>query len=1248
MTEQEEPLETDQPAGLGFRVEISSATIDGVDLWASSQHQKVGEPGEEEHVPPHEEHSLTWKCGYLSEKSIKFDERGKEWEGTLEGGLVEAVNEILNVSTRVGLMVRVVGNVEEKAAADKGKPPAKGKGGKPAAPEATKAEGEWAEKGSFDVCWGREMVMQSSIETTFSLSFKYESTLSHIPPEGGHEEQVGGEGTEPKTSKRVHEVSVKFHITLLDGYLLSKEEIATGCFLTFRSDGIFSLPPALTPAGFPDEAPEEKGKEIFDYILMVSVPVSMEKEKSYAWRFGRWMKSLEPKGGESEDDDEKEEKERGTGESAMISFKPSGNCVAPDDGSLVVFLPKDVRNAWAARIEHSANGKSVKKSGGAAVGSFPVFSFFRKVRRPPHPETWVDGNRQVFMAEGVLDGARDLIRPGKKTVSQAIRLHRVKHDVSLFLCSDEERVNLHDEAESKDVKKGGKGGKDAKGAAPSTASDAPKILHVDDSLILSEESTPQEVSEKDPFAMNETYCDVKMEMSRSFLPSVDERPRPSISPTDLVMMKEEGEKEEKKKATPAGLDAFDDFGEEINILARDVMLSYGSILKDASVPLEERRRLLMFELNNHGKFFEMKERLKRAVVRIVREKMDVSVLEKDKEAFLNTLYIDLVKRMRMKLSEEIFGSLSKTREDQQSQPRPESSSSSGEVEADDLLPAQQQALRNDKKEKELLKRAEQHAFHDNLSAADKAYVDRIALQNFSDRRKLPLLWVDYAAFQLHSHQKAKAEACLREALTLDMTCAPAMLMYGMFLMNEERHAEAEVMLQALADLEPERECVWELLWLLYDFYLEDSEKAHFCEKQWESLTHVPFLLHDVKSEGKEQGAPFGGKRSGKMAVRAEVVGLLLSHRLLGIAERYLEEMSGEDEEEDDEEEEEADEVEEEEEEARRRRQEQETMTLWDKMREKDSRVLKQSDRLLAQAQLFFYREEYERAKEIASSVISSDVKNIDAWELMGDLYHKHKHDQLTECIEAYEAVLSILHQIEQQDAEEGAEMKKKYIGVFYRLGECYFLNSDYEHAKDDLLVFCKHFPTAIGFRLLAMTLVNLGELDTAILVYEESNRLDPEDAETWLRMSETFLSMKSYSSARLCLMNARRCGFGRLGVESVPSNWTGELEDVFGVLERFIAAGRLEEGKEILQWVEDDGLFESEQKNVDQTLLGVIRAWWMTIRAEVAFREQDTEQCSEWAAQALTLFEDVGVMQAESRSSKIREKANGLLRACNA
>uniref|UniRef100_A0A8C9SKD8 Cilia and flagella associated protein 70 n=1 Tax=Scleropages formosus TaxID=113540 RepID=A0A8C9SKD8_SCLFO len=275
---------------------------------------------------------------------------------------------------------------------------------------------------------------------------------------------------------------------------------------------------------------------------------------------------------------------------------------------------------------------------------------------------------------------------------------------------------------------------------------------------------------------------------------------------------------------------------QINSVTGQILEQYqqlfGAALVSGSQPLdlaaqEQRKTQLIGELNYSGKYFAFKEQIKHSVVRIAREKMLRTEAFTDQEqlqGFLSQLYVFLVDEMHVALNKILSVDAP---EDQPGSP---------------LNCAQ---LKHFALEAQL---------NQDYQLAATYYQERIA----RDSRD-PGHWFDYGVFHLLTKDYLKAEECLRQAVSVNQSHVPSLLMCGILAEMAGHFEEAETFIERATRVAPTSVTAWTLFGLFYEGQ-ENAIQAEMAfleaNKQLKTTPVKTMLINsETKTETHKEGVP---------------------------------------------------------------------------------------------------------------------------------------------------------------------------------------------------------------------------------------------------------------------------------------------------------------------------------------------------------------------------------------------------------
>ncbi|XP_048057772.1 cilia- and flagella-associated protein 70 [Megalobrama amblycephala] len=518
---------------------------------------------------------------------------------------------------------------------------------------------------------------------------------------------------------------------------------------------------------------------------------------------------------------------------------------------------------------------------------------------------------------------------------------------------------------------------------------------------------------------------------------------------------------------PAGAErAVQEYQSQIASVAAQVLDQYQQLFGNAFMPggkpldpvlQEQRKTQLLGELNCSGKYFAFKEQMKYSVVRIVREKMLRTEAFSDPEqlqAFLSQLYVFLVDEMHVSLNK----SLSVDSQDTHHEP---------------LLSCAQ--LKHFAKEAQLNK--------DYQLAAQ--YYQECLVRDRSD----PSHWFDYGAFYMLTDDLLKAEECFQQALSIEQTHIPSLLMCGVLSDMNERYEDAETFFERATGVEPNNVVAW----TLFGVFCQAQDKVfqaemafreankHFISIMQNGQSSRPKVTSETQSgqeknqkdetseipagktektggdtdEGAvhEEGIPQNREESKQevqhhlspssvqTTIFMDTVWFLLHNYALQMAQR----------------------------------------TLALELLSPDRGTI--SSYHLALAQLQLLRGEHDSAEASLKEALADNFQNPDIWALWGHLHHtRGDYAQAQSC---YERTLDSV--LDTSDTHS----------IFLRLGSIYLQEGEYEKAKAIFLRACKHSPSCLTWLRLGIAYYRLEELSEAEEALTEANTLNNRNPEVW-------------------------------------------------------------------------------------------------------------------------------------------------------
>ena len=249
--------------------------------------------------------------------------------------------------------------------------------------------------------------------------------------------------------------------------------------------------------------------------------------------------------------------------------------------------------------------------------------------------------------------------------------------------------------------------------------------------------------------------------------------------------------------------AVSDYHKQVSVVAGQVVEEFRNLFADeltsdssqtSHETVEARRTQLVSHLSESGRYYVFKERLKYAIVKVVREKFLRTTAfdnEEEYQAFLSDLYTYIVDEMRIALNK--FLEVDSSNMDMVNQGPPK-------IEQNFALGTEQLKL--------FAKEAEIVGDHE---LANRYYQERLA----RDRGDADF-WYDYGVFLTSINDLVKAEECFRECLSISRTHIDGLTMCGVVCTLLEEHQLALTCFETVTVLDPENITAWTLLGLYYE------------------------------------------------------------------------------------------------------------------------------------------------------------------------------------------------------------------------------------------------------------------------------------------------------------------------------------------------------------------------------------------------------------------------------------------------
>ncbi|CAH8509985.1 unnamed protein product [Schistosoma haematobium] len=235
--------------------------------------------------------------------------------------------------------------------------------------------------------------------------------------------------------------------------------------------------------------------------------------------------------------------------------------------------------------------------------------------------------------------------------------------------------------------------------------------------------------------------------------------------------------------------------EVANYLLMEFKVMFSNLIQTDQLPVdhecaEQMKHELYYSLNTSGKYFAFKERLKFAVIKIVREKFFRTKPFTDQEQlqlFLRDLFVYLVDEMHIGLK-KVFCTRDFTKIPELNFFDPET-----------LL--------------RYAREAEQNQMYD---WAVKYYRERIARNPSSSA-----YWLDFGVYYLGRNDLEQAATCFHRSLIIDPKQSTGLVLFGLVSAMQNFNEEATDFLEAAVSHDPKNPVLWIILGLFYETISND-------------------------------------------------------------------------------------------------------------------------------------------------------------------------------------------------------------------------------------------------------------------------------------------------------------------------------------------------------------------------------------------------------------------------------------------
>lgn len=606
---------------------------------------------------------------------------------------------------------------------------------------------------------------------------------------------------------------------------------------------------------------------------------------------------------------------------------------------------------------------------------------------------------------------------------------------------------------------------------------------------------PEASAELPVFNNIRSYIFLRVHLDPPLTPSLPDTPFTSL--TNLIPQRQP------LPELPASLDASQDFRRLVKFESKDIASEYDEKFREShdqdvrrfavsqQKEMRERRKQdYLFEMNQSGKAHDLKEKLKKSVVRIAREKFRKEESLKGASAnlggrFNSELYAYLAEQINVCVDEFIGEKREELHEDLT-------------VTRDLMTREKEQLLSQTMKETQderLMRLVGECELVGDVKLAEQYMQQRACLQESSE-----VVWLDYARFCLRHGDITRAEECLKEVLSLSGSevTVEHLVLFASLLLQRGRHEEAKYYLHEALNKDFYHIPANLITSLLYSILGQDSLcKKYAAIAKRLTLRHLG-LLPPRKGIRTEPNASIQHHRFRVLTAQGEYTSVLTQDQVDDLYYSMFDYFLGE-----------------------------KLLHLAfisaDFIAAKETSIAKFNFNM---ATIHYWKGEYEACSEILGKLLEFEPKHEHGWILRGhSQFHLGNHYDAEEC---YLKALRSAPKAGRKDTRSALSMSVDY-SVHQRLGQIYLKRRSWKDAKQVFQRCCEENPTAFAWQGLGYACLRLefyGEAEDAL---NQANMLDDKNPTTWLYLGllclhTTDIPPGRYVQAKECLSHALKFG----------------------------------------------------------------------------------------------------------------------------
>jgi len=609
--------------------------------------------------------------------------------------------------------------------------------------------------------------------------------------------------------------------------------------------------------------------------------------------------------------------------------------------------------------------------------------------------------------------------------------------------------------------------------------------------LLDPESSP------DPAVFNpiRSYVYFRVRLDPPLTPSLPETPFPSLS--ELIPRREP------LPAFSPSLEASQDFRKLVKLESKVIASEYDEKFREShdqdvrrfavsqQKEMRERRKQdYLYEMNLLGKAHDLKEKLKKSVVRIAREKHRKEESLKGTSLsqggrFDSELYAYLTEQINVCVDEFIGEKREELHEDL--------------TVTKDLMTREKEQLQSltmkETQDERMMRLVGECELVGDVKLAEQYMQQRVCLQEQSAS-----VWLDYARFCLRHGDITRGEECLKEVFALsgsDVT-VEHLVLFASLLLQRGRHQEAKGYLHEALSKDFYHIPANLITSLLYSILGQESLcKKYAAIAKRLTLRHLG-LLPPRKGVKTEPNPSLQHARFRVLTAQGEYTSALTQDQVDDLYYVMFDYFLGE-------------------------KLLHLALISADLIAAKETSIAKFNFNM---ATIHYWKGEYEACSEILGKLLEFEPKHEQGWILRGhSQFHLGNHYDAEEC---YLKALRSAPKAGRKDTRSALMLAVDY-SVHQRLGQIYLKRRSWKDAKQVFQRCCEENPTSFAWQGLGYACLRLefyGEAEDAL---NQANMLDDKNPTTWLYLGllclhTTDIPPGRYIQAKECLLHALKYG----------------------------------------------------------------------------------------------------------------------------